>query len=599
MSADHEKERARAGAEACPGGEPAPSSAVEAACGPPPTPPVADPCAVYPAMRGIDCEAFRLSRQGLSPEQRAEALRQLYEHESRQKATFLGYQNNLRPHYAEDLGRFLDYHLNNIGDPFRGSRVTTNVKWIERAVLDYYAALWRARWPHDRLDGESYWGFVLTMGSTEGNLYSLWSGRDYLAGRCLLEEPGAERDASRAEVSGERRAAPRRLVVAQAPAPAESPNAYAPLAFYSEDTHYSIVKAVQALDIRTFYEIGATRYPNDNPLAPGRPWPREVPSVGGPGGPGVIDIAALARLVEFFASKGHPILVCFNYGTTFKGAYDDVEEAGNVLLPILRRYGLDERKVHCDPRRPEKYDVRTGYWFHVDGALGAAYMPFLEMAHDSGKIARRGPNFDFRLPFVHSIVMSGHKWIGAPWPCGVYMTRTKYLLRPPSVPEYIGSPDTTFAGSRNGLSAVVLWDNLARRSYEDLVGQALYTESIAAYAHRRLLELQARLGQDLWVARAPLSLAIRFKAVNAELEFKYTLAVETIYVEGEKRTYNHIYAMEHVTAELLDAFIEDLSQPGAFPAQETAVLPPPNDLDLANEHGGLLHVPHTGRGFRD
>jgi histidine decarboxylase len=226
-------------------------------------------------------------------------------------------------------------------------------------------------------------------------------------------------------------------------------------------------------------------------------------------------------------------------------------------------------------------------------------MPFLEMAYDTGEIARRGPNFDFRLPFVHSIVMSGHKWIGAPWPCGVYMTRTKYLLRPPSVPEYIGSPDTTFAGSRNGLSAVVLWDHLARRSYEDQVDKALYTESIAAYAHRRLLELEARLGQDLWVARAHLSLAIRFKAVNAALEFKYTLAVETLYVDGEKRTYNHIYAMEHVTAEQIDAFIEDLAQPGAFPEQETAVPPPPSDGSAAAPRGRRLHVPHNGRGFRD
>jgi histidine decarboxylase len=567
--------------------------------GPTTTPPAADPCGVYPEVPGIDCGLYRLSPQGLPADQRAEALRQIWRHQARQKANFLGYQCNQRLDYAEDLGRHLDFHINNIGDPFHSGKATINTKEAERAVLDYYAALWNARWPHDPRDGESYWGYVLTMGSTEGNLYGLWNARDYLAGKILLEDPTSAEDARRASLDGDRHVPPRRLVYQQAQAPDRAPNAYTPVAFYSQDTHYSIVKAVQSLAIQTFYEIGAARYPNDNPLAPGRPWPREVPSIGGRGGAGVIDVDALATLVEFFASRGYPIFVCFNYGTTFKGAYDDVEAAGRALLPILRRHGLSERKVHYDPGKPEKVDVRSGYWFHVDGALGAAYMPFLEMAHGAGRSAARGPNFDFRLPFVHSIVMSGHKWIGAPWPCGVYMTRTKLLLRPPSLPEYIGSPDTTFAGSRNGWSAVVLWDHLAKRSYEDQIAKALYTESMAAYAERRLLELQEALQQDLWVARVPLSLTVRFKAVNPALEFKYSLAGETVYVAGEKRTYNHIYLMEHATAELIDAFLDDLAQPGAFPPQDTAARqPPPNDADTAADHGWLVYVPHTGRGFR-
>ncbi|MEB3258243.1 MAG: hypothetical protein VKN83_08005 [Cyanobacteriota bacterium] len=31
--------------------------------------------------------------------------------------------------------------------------------------------------------------YVLTMGCTEGNLYGLWNGRDYLAGKVLLDDP--------------------------------------------------------------------------------------------------------------------------------------------------------------------------------------------------------------------------------------------------------------------------------------------------------------------------------------------------------------------------------------------------------------------------
>jgi len=45
-------------------------------------------------------------------------------------------------------------------------------------------------------------------------------------------------------------------------------------------------------------------------------------------GPGSVDIEALEKLVDFFSSKGYPILVIFIYGTTFKVAYDDVKAAG-------------------------------------------------------------------------------------------------------------------------------------------------------------------------------------------------------------------------------------------------------------------------------
>jgi len=557
-----------------------------------------EPCTEYTPVPGLDCDLFRLRAEALSPEQRAAAMAALWHYESRQTEFSLGYQCNQRLEYSENLARYLDRHVNNVGDPFQTGSTTFNTKWVERAVLDYFASLWHAKLPHDPDDRESYWGYVLTMGSTEGNLYGLWNARDYLAGRFLLIDPESAEEARAAASNGGKRVVPPRLVYQQAPAPESQPNARVPVAFYSQDTHYSIIKAMRVLDIRTFYEIGTERYPRDNPLSPGNAWPHEVPSIGGTNGIGVIDVDALATLVEFFASRGHPILVNFNYGTTFKGAHDDVEAAGAALLPILRRYGLDEREVHYDPRDPRKHDVRMGYWFHVDGALGAAYMPFLEMAHAAGRIATRGPNFDFRLPFVSSLVMSGHKWIGSPFPCGVYMTRTKLLLRPPSRPEYIGSPDTTFAGSRNGLSPLVLWEHLARRSYEDQMEKALYTEELSAYAERRLRELGHRLGRDLWVERAPLSLTIRFRAVNPALAFKYTLAGETLYVEGEKRQYHHVYMMEHVTRERVDAFIDDLGAPGAFPAQEVIPTAPAHESHIAGREGRLVHVPHTGRGFR-
>jgi histidine decarboxylase len=562
------------------------------------SPPIKDSCSTYPTVPGITYRNFELSPMGLTPAQRTDALNQLQQYELGQKTHFLGYQVNQNFNYEEDLKQYLNYHINNVGDPFQSGNFTINSKFMERAVLDYYASLWNARWPHDPNDPESYWGYVLTMGCTEGNLYGLWNGRDYLAGKFLLNDPIAEEEARTASLLGQPRSIPRRLIYQQASVLEENPNAHTPVAFYSEDTHYSIIKAMRVMAIPTFYEIGTEKYPQENPLAPGQPWTKEVPSQGGNDGPGSIDIASLCKLVEFFAAKGYPILVCFNYGTTFKGAYDDVEAAGKALLPILEKYGLSDRKVYYDPQDPTKYDLRNGYWFHVDAALGAAYMPFIEMAYNMGKISQRGLNFDFRLPFVHSIAMSGHKWIGAPLPCGIYMTKTKYQLRPPDDPEYIGSQDTTFAGSRNGFSAMLLWDYLAKNSYADQVNKVLYTENIATYAYLKLKALADKLGEDLWIAHTPLSLTIRFKRVTDDIVFKYSLSGETLYVQGQKREYSHIFLMAHVTTALIDELIQDLSQPGAFPQQEEEPSKLDTDIYLAHKPKQLIHVPHTGRGFK-
>jgi histidine decarboxylase len=520
----------------------------------------------YKAPDDTSVHTFQVPSTGLTTEQHAAALALIRNHHKEKEKFFLGFQANQDFPHLVGLEDYLQCQLNNLGDPFREGSFALNTKWLERSVLDYYASLWNARWPHDSNDPESYWGYVLSMGSTEGNLYGLWNAREYLSGGALLEDPAAEEKARRASLHDDRpHAVPHRLIYSE-PGPGAHPNAYKPIIFYSQDTHYSIQKAVRALKITTFTEVGNSFYPWQNPLESGSPWPEAVPSIDGEEGPGSIDIDALATLVDFFAGQGHPILVFFNYGTTFKGAYDDVEAAGRRLIPILKRHGLYEREVQTP--HPS---VRNGFWFHVDGALGAAYMPFVEMAHNAGRLPGQGPKFDFRLPFVHSIAMSGHKWIGAPWPCGIYMTKTKLQLKPPSRPEYVGAPDTTFAGSRNGFSALLLWSFIAQNSYDRQIDQIVQAEELAAYVYQQLRELQRTIKQPLWVERTwPCTLTIRFKAPSKEIQAKYSLSGDTLYVNGHKRDYCHLFLMPHVTRRHLDALIHDLGQPGAIPDQGEA-----------------------------
>jgi histidine decarboxylase len=178
------------------------------------------------------------------------------------------------------------------------------------------------------------------------------------------------------------------------------------------------------------------------------------------------------------------------------------------------------------------------------------------------------------------------------------MSKTKYLLLPPSRPRYIGSRDTTLAGSRNAFSAMVLWDYLAKHSYAKQIDKALRLDSLADYAFGKLKELEKKHG-PLWVARSPMSLTIRFKCANPALVFKYSLATEKLLVDGEKRDYCHIYIMEHVTKELVDELVSDLSRSDSF-AQRTT--PRTETIGAVESYGmesfrPLVHIPQSGRGM--
>ncbi|MEE1821872.1 histidine decarboxylase [Streptomyces sp. BE20] len=524
----------------------------------------------------LDGRDFALPESGLDDARRVRALDTVDAYLSRKRRHLVGYQATQDMQgCALDLARFMPNNINNLGDPFRSGGYKPNTKVVERAVLDYYATLWNARRPHDPADPESYWGYMLSMGSTEGNMYALWNARDYLSGKALIQAPAAPLDALRYV-----RATPDRY----------NPNAHRPVAFYSEDTHYSFAKAVQVLGVETFHAVGLERYPDESPLADPvtgrRAWPTEVPSRPGPSGlswdgPGEIDVDALAALVEFFAAKGHPVFVGLNLGSTFKGAHDDVRGVCERLLPIFERHGLVRREVvyGTDPRTGEPLsDVRRGFWIHVDGALGAGYAPFLRLAAQDP--AAYGwspeaaiPEFDFGLTLptersgdvdmVSSIAMSGHKWPGAPWPCGIYMTKVKYQISPPSQPDYIGAPDTTFAGSRNGFSPLVLWDHLSRHSYRDQVDRIRSAQELAGYLESRLLELERRTGVALWPARTPGAVTVRFRRPGPELVAKWSLSSQDVLTvpgdETARRSYVHVFLMPSVDRAKLDALLADLA----------------------------------------
>ncbi|MBR9774187.1 MAG: hypothetical protein GYB55_03940 [Cytophagales bacterium] len=143
-----------------------------------PVPPK-DVCGNFPK---IEYSQFEIPPTGLTEEERAIALSSFKAFIETQHSNFAGFQGNQDQNYANRFPYLMDMHANNIGDPFSSGRYTLNSKFCERAVLDYFAALWNNNWPHtaaiDQQDADSrYWGYVLTMGFTEGNIYGLFNAR--------------------------------------------------------------------------------------------------------------------------------------------------------------------------------------------------------------------------------------------------------------------------------------------------------------------------------------------------------------------------------------------------------------------------------------
>ena len=266
---------------------------------------------------------------------------------------------------------FLKFSLNNVGDPFHDSGYRSNTHEIEREVIARFAEL-------TRIDPEQAWGYV-TSGGTEGNMYGLYLARELF------------------------------------------PNA---MFYFSEDTHYSVLKNVRVLNAR-YIMIKS----QEN---------------------GEIDYQDLYEMIQ--VHRDLPAVVMANIGTTVRGAVDDLERIRGILQ-----------------------DLRvTNAYIHADAALSGLILPFVAEPQPFG--------FDAG---IDSISISGHKLIGAPLPCGVVVTRRTHVERVGRAVEYVGVHDTTLSGSRNGFAPLMLWYALATLGEEGLREKVARMLDTAEYAVSR------------------------------------------------------------------------------------------------------------------
>ena len=265
--------------------------------------------------------------------------------------TQIGYPVNQDYDYS-DLLPLLQYSANNIGDPFQGSNYHTNTHDIEREVIAYFADLMR-------LEQEQAWGYV-TSGGTEGNMYGLYMGRETFPDGTV---------------------------------------------YFSQDTHYSVVKLLRLLNIRNVMIRSQEN--------------------------GEIDYDDLRETLA--VNQGVPAIIVANIGTTMKGAVDNLDRIRETLdnLEIEDRY------------------------IHADAALSGMILPFVTDPQPHG--------FDAG---VDSISVSGHKLIGSPLPCGIVLTKQNYVDRIARSVEYVEVLDTTIPGSRSALAPMIIWYALQKHGAE-------------------------------------------------------------------------------------------------------------------------------------
>lgn len=255
------------------------------------------------------------------------------------------------------------------------------------------------------------------------------------------------------------------------------------VAYFSQDSHYSVGKNLHFLNMR---HIMIRSQPN-----------------------GEMDYDDLRETLRI--RRDAPPIVFANIGTTMKEARDDL----GTIRGILDDLAIEQRYIHCD------------------AALCGSYAAFLEPR----------PAWDF-ADGADSIAISGHKFIGAPIPCGIVLARRAHVERIGHSVAYIGSIDTTISGSRNGFTPLLLWYAIQKLGQEGLKRRIEDSLAVAGYAERRLQEV----GLAAW--RNPNALTVVFPEPPAPVRDKWQLA--------SAGGFSHIICMPHVRREQIDELARDI-----------------------------------------
>lgn len=255
------------------------------------------------------------------------------------------------------------------------------------------------------------------------------------------------------------------------------------IAYFSTHSHYSIPKN---LDILSIPHVLVDSLPN-----------------------GEINYDKLAENLELNAKK--PAIIVANIGTTVTSAIDNLTKIKQILA---------DKKI-------------AEYFIHADAAFDGMILPFINDP----------PSFRFDDD-IDSIVISGHKLIGSPIPCGIVITKKIYVEKITKIIDYLYKPDTTISGSRNGITPLFLWYAIKRigiEGFKQMVNDGLQKSKYA-------IDLFKQNNIPAW--KNPYALTVVLPALSDNLLTKWNVP--------SGYGFSSITCLPKLTYEMIDELCQDI-----------------------------------------
>jgi len=264
---------------------------------------------------------------------------------------------------------------------------------------------------------------------------------------------------------------------------------------YSNDTHYSIAKGSDLLQVQSIL------VPVDKETRQIIPTKLEEKV-----------LAARENGVKYF-------IVVLNVSTTLFGSVDDIDPVVDFLD-----------------------DNNLVFKLHLDAAFGGFIYPFtnLESKHN------------FANPRVSSISIDAHKMLQTPYGTGIFLIRKGFMQYVATdEAQYVPGLDFTICGSRSGANAIVIW--MLLMNYGSEGWKAKMEELI-----ERTNYLCGRLdSMGIHYFRNPYLNIVTIKAgeISSKVAMKYELVADTY---EARPSWWKIVVMSHVKYEFLNQFLDEV-----------------------------------------
>ena len=264
---------------------------------------------------------------------------------------------------------------------------------------------------------------------------------------------------------------------------------------YSEDTHYSIPKGLNLLNLQGL-EIAVD------------PDTREIL------------LKDLEEKLEDALSAGYKyFIVNLNMSTTMFGSVDNIDKVCD-LLNLLK----------------------VNYKLHVDAAYGGFVFPFTSQNH----------SFTFKNKHISSFSIDGHKMLQAPYGTGIFLVRKGYLNYVlTNEADYVKGKDFTLCGSRSGANAVCVW--MILRIHGSLGWSVKMHQLLDKTLH--ICEKLTEWGVRFYRHPSINIITIRSEFITKALAERYNLVPDT---HKGKANWYKIVVMPHVKQGIIDNFLIEL-----------------------------------------